>query len=145
MKKLLTAIIVFTAVVLSFAALTACSGSNGEADLKAAKDAQDKGDFETALPLYQKAAKAGNAEAQFNLGFIYETGMSGKTDEKEAVVWYRKSAEQGYHMAQLALGDCYRRGCGVEADKEEAKKWLQKSADQGNEQAKQTLSLLDMF
>lgn len=143
MKKLLTAIIVFTAVVLSFVSLTACS--NGEADLQAAKEAQQKGDFDTAIPLFKKSADSGNAEAQLALGLIYETGMGVKADAKEAFSWYQKSAKQGYDMGQLALGDCYRRGVGVEVNKEEAKKWLQKAADQGNEQAKQTLSILGMF
>ena len=145
MKKLFTTIIVFTAAVLSISMPTSCSGDNGAADLKAAQEAQQKGDFETAVPLFKKSAKSGNAEAQLALGLIYETGMGVKADPKEAFSWYEKSAKQGYDMGQLALGDCYRRGVGVEANKEEAKKWLQKAADQGNAQAKQTLSVIDMF
>ena len=33
----------------------------------------------------------------------------------------------------------------VEVNKDEAKKWLKKAADQGNEQAKETLTVIDMF
>lgn len=143
MKKIIVAITIFAAAVLSVAIQSSCSGDNGEADLKAAQEAQQKGDFETALPLFKKAAKSGNAEAQLTLGLMYETGMGVKADEKEAFSWYEKSAKQGYDMGQLALGDCYRRGVGVEVNKDEAKKWLQKAADQGNEQAKQTLIFMN--
>ena len=145
MKKIIIAIAFLAAAVLFVSIPVSCSGDNGEADLKAAEEAQYKGDFESAIPLYKKAAKSGNAKAQLALGLIYETGMGVKTDAKEAFAWYEKSAKQGYDMGQLALGDCYRRGVGVEVNKEEAKKWLQKAADQGNMQAKQTLSLINMF
>ena len=142
MKKIFLANAVLAAV-LSSSIISSCSGDNGEADLKAAQEAQMNGDFETALPLFQKAAKSGNAEAQLALGLMYETGMGIKADPKEAFSWYEKSAKQGYEMGQLALGDCYRRGVGVEVNKEEAKKWLQKAADQGNAQAKQTLIFMN--
>ena len=145
MKKTLTVIFMFAVAVLAVSIMSSCSGDNGETDLKAAQEAQQKGDFETAVPLFKKAAEKGNAEAQLTLGLMYETGMGVKTDPKEAFSWYEKSAKQGYDMGQLALGDCYRRGVGVEVNKDEAKKWLQKAADQGNEQAKQTLTVLNMF
>ena len=42
-----------------------------------------------------RKAEAGDAEAQFNLGFCYGNGKGVSCDYGQAVYWYRKSAEQG--------------------------------------------------
>ena len=49
-------------------------------------------------------AEAGNAQAQYQLGQIYEKGlvMEEKAPE-QAVQWYRMAAEQGHEGAQQAL------------------------------------------
>lgn len=49
-------------------------------------------------------AEAGNAQAQYQLGQIYEKGlvMEEKSPE-QAVQWYRMAAEQGHEGAQQAL------------------------------------------
>jgi TPR repeat protein len=51
-----------------------------------------------------KEAKAGNAEAQYNLGLCYEKGLGVKTDMDEAVKWYQMAANQGLAPAQYVLG-----------------------------------------
>ena len=40
-------------------------------------------------------ANAGDADAQFSLGYMYETGEGVPQDAVEAVAWYRRAAEQG--------------------------------------------------
>ena len=76
-------------------------------------------------------AKAGDAEAQFNLGDRYCHGDGVPQDDKEAVKWYRKAAEQGYAFAQHNLGVMYANGRGVPEDDKEAVKWFRKAAEQG--------------
>jgi eukaryotic-like serine/threonine-protein kinase len=48
-------------------------------------------------------AEEGNAEAQDDVGFMYESGRGVAKDRAQAVEWYRKSAAQGYQPARDAL------------------------------------------
>ncbi len=50
-------------------------------------------------------ANAGDADAQFSLGVMYDVGRGVPQDDVEAVVWYRQAAEQGHASAQHSLGD----------------------------------------
>ena len=59
------------------------------------EEAADKGDFATALREWRPLAEQGNADAQNNLGAMYDKGQGVPQDYKEAFNWYRKSAEQG--------------------------------------------------
>ena len=88
---------------------------------------------------YLAAAKAGDVEAQCNLGLCYGTGDGVAQDKKQAVYWFRKSAEQGFAEAQFFLGLCYKDGYGVPKDLTQAEYWLRKAADQGHARAKQLL------
>ena len=58
--------------------------------------ADDASDFRQTLQL----AEQGVAEAQFNLGTIYDSGQGVRQDYAEAARWYRKAAEQGNTEAQ---------------------------------------------
>ena len=49
-------------------------------------------------------AEQGDAEAQFNLGYMYTEGLGVPLDNQEAVRWYRLAAEQGFANAQFNLG-----------------------------------------
>lgn len=61
-----------------------------------------------------KAARRGDAVAQYRLGNYYYYGQGGlPVDYSQAVKWYRLAADQGNVRAQLALGFCYFHGCGV--------------------------------
>lgn len=50
-----------------------------------------------------KMAIKGNAEAQFKVGEMYETGFGVKTDMKEAASWINKAANQGHATASYKL------------------------------------------
>ena len=54
-----------------------------------------------------------NAQAQYNLGVMYDEGRGVRQDDAEAVRWYRQAAEQGYAAAQYNLGAMYANGRGV--------------------------------
>lgn len=79
----------------------------------------------------RQAAENGDAEAQVQLGHIYDTGNGIPQDYGEAVRWYRKAAEQGHATGQNNLGAMYMDGTGVPQDGGEALKWLLQSADKG--------------
>jgi hypothetical protein len=59
-----------------------------------------------------EAAERGNAEAQFNLGIIYENGLTDSRyvvegNRPEAVKWLLAAAEQGLPRAQIKLAELY--------------------------------------
>ena len=62
--------------------------------------AEKRGDYATALRLRRPLARAGDAKAQFNIGFLYVIGTGVPQDYAEAVKCYRMAAEQGDFEAQ---------------------------------------------
>lgn len=47
----------------------------------------------------KRAAEAGNAEAQLNLGILYEYGYRLQGNKVEALAWYMAAADQGLKLA----------------------------------------------
>ena len=54
-------------------------------------------------------AEQGDAEAQYNLGEMYDTGKGVPQDFMMARGWYERAAVQGHADAQSALGSMQRR------------------------------------
>ena len=78
-----------------------------------------------------RAAERGDAESQFDLGFMYATGFGDfEADSAEALTWYRRAAEQGLAQAQSALGGTYARGDLLEQDFTQAATWCRLGAEQ---------------
>lgn len=92
-------------------------------------DAQDR-DGE-AVTLYRRAARAGSAEAAYELGEAYRDGEGVSPDLDEAAEWFNKSAQMGSPRGQHLLGQAYADGRGVEQDSERAARWFARSAAQG--------------
>ena len=57
------------------------------------------------LKALRARADQGLAEAQFNLGIMYDGGQGVAQDYAEAVRWFRKAADQSLAAAQFNLGD----------------------------------------
>jgi TPR repeat protein len=98
--------------------------------------------YEGALMWFGRAANQGDADAQTNLGLMYDRGEGVPEDDKEAVRWYRMAAEQGDAYAQTNLGLMYDRGEGVPEDDKEAVRWFRKAAEQGDANAQINLGLM---
>ena len=79
-----------------------------------------------------KKAHQGNAQAQFELGVFYYSGLGVSKDDAEALKWYRLAAEQGHSGAQYEIGLRYHAGAGVSEDAKEAVKWYRLAAEQGD-------------
>jgi TPR repeat protein len=82
-----------------------------------------RGDYGTALQEWRPLAEQGDADAQLNLGFMYDNGYGVPQDFEEAVTWYRRAAEQGNNRAQYNLGILYEIGRGVPQNKVQAHMW----------------------
>jgi TPR repeat protein len=107
--------------------------------------AYQRGDFATALQLFQPLAEQGNATAQTDLGAMYEFGQSLPQDLAQAMRWYRKAADQGFAIAQFNVANMYANGRGVSQNYTEALKWYLKAADQGLAIAQSKLGLMYQF
>jgi hypothetical protein len=94
-----------------------------------------KGDYKAAYDEWRPLAELGDAEAQYNLGVMYDQGASVDQNLGKAASWYRKAAEQGFIDAQTNLGMMYYRGEGVPSDRTEAARWFQLAADKGDAEA----------
>jgi TPR repeat protein len=76
-------------------------------------------------------ANQSNAQAQYELGLMYELGMGIDKDLNQAFVWYQKSANQEYAKAQYNLGIFYALAKGVNKDIEQSKHWIRKANENG--------------
>ena len=88
---------------------------------------------------FLKAANAGNAIAQLQVGKMLLNGEGVAKDREVALSWLRKSAAQGYTEAWLALGSLYVEGEGTPKDREEVLSWLREAAGRGNAEAQDIL------
>ena len=82
------------------------------------------------LPI-PETAQGGDAEAQFDLAVMYDTGDGVERDAAHALKWYKKAAEQGLAKAQFNLAVLYFTGDGAVKDYGRAVKWFRRSAEQG--------------
>ena len=96
------------------------------------------GDYKKALEILKPLAEHGNAEAQFQLGYMHSfTGLlHDGEDDKEALKWLRKAAEQGHVKAQFYFGEIYDSNASVLKlifkNNMTAAKWYRKAAEQGH-------------
>lgn len=111
-------------------------------DFDAGLEAARAGDYATALAEWRPLAEQGNANAQHNLGVMYDFGRGVPQDVAEAARWYRAAADQGNVQAQFNLGMMYDFGDGVSEDDAEAVRWYRLAAEQGMAQAQINLGLM---
>lgn len=85
-----------------------------------------------------KAAIRGSSLAKYSLGYLYEDGIGGVSqDENQSLYWYRSAAKDGYAPAQYSVGRYYY----DKENYEEAIPWLQKAVEQDHIRAKVLYSL----
>jgi uncharacterized protein len=111
--------------------LVAIGGAATAGPLEDAVAAYQRGDYVTALRLWRPLAQQGDADAQFHLGVMYESGQGGLRNDAEAIKWYRKAAEHDDAVAQFNLGVMYAKGEGVSPNHAEAALWYRLAADHG--------------
>ena len=93
-------------------------------------NAIDRQHYSTAFRAFKPLAEQGIAEAQNNIGFLYEKGFGVKRNYATAISWYTRSANQSLPEAQHNLGMLNYQGYGVEQNMTIAKRWFTKASDQ---------------
>lgn len=99
--------------------------------LSAGAQAYRAGDFETTIALWRPLAEAGDRDAQFALGTLYQAGHGVAQSDHKATEWFQRAAEQGSVPAQFNLGNAYMHGRGVAIDEQQALHWWMKAAEAG--------------
>jgi len=100
------------------------------------------GNWTTAAPVCERAAAAGDPDAELSLGMMYQRGNGVSGSTSDAVKWFRKAADQGSIRATNYLAWAYANGDGVKRDGAAAIKLFQKSADAGNAQGQYGLGMM---
>jgi hypothetical protein len=91
---------------------------------------KDRGHYATAIRAWLPMAESGNAEAQNNIGYMYEGGLGVPQNYLMAMNWYRQAADSGLAEAQHNMGMLYHHGYGVAENFTEAFRWFKMAADQ---------------
>ncbi len=102
-------------------------------------------DLMVAIASLQKAADAGNAEAQFRLGMMYANGDGVPLSHSRGAGLIESAARQGHTEAQTTLGWLYANGTGVDQDDQQAKKWYLRAAHQGSPKAEYVVATMYRF
>ncbi|GJM05649.1 MAG: hypothetical protein DHS20C09_16450 [marine bacterium B5-7] len=100
-------------------------------DHATAIDAYESGDYQTAHEQFTLLAKNNDAEAQYNLAFMFYGGEGVKQDDKQAIFWFAQAAKLGHAQAQDKLAYMYLNGRGVGIDHVQAYAWYTLAAENG--------------
>ena len=100
------------------------------------------GDYATAHTIWRSLARHGSAEAQFRLGWLYESGIGAEKNFSKAADWYALAAAQGHARAQYNLGVMHTEGRGVPRDDTMAAIYFRIAAMQGHAKAQYNLGIL---
>lgn len=87
--------------------------------------------FSQALQLLSPLAEQGDAEAQYRLAIMAQSGLGMHKNPVLALRFMHESAASGHALAQHGLGFMYFDGDCTEKDMGQAKAWFTKAAAQG--------------
>jgi len=113
------------------------------ADIEAARDLMEAGEFAAARAALAPAARSGNADAEELIGVMYAMGLGVPRDDVRAFEWYLRASMKGHPGAQSGIGWYYEVGRGLPApDLVRAYLWYALSAIGGDPDA--AISLEDV-
>ncbi|MGO9938728.1 MAG: tetratricopeptide repeat protein [Terracidiphilus sp.] len=81
---------------------------------------------------YEKAAEAGDPEAQKEIGYFYQIGLGVPVDPARAVHWYQLSAAGGLLSGKVNLGVAYVWGIGVPRNTSLGAQLFREAAEKGS-------------
>jgi hypothetical protein len=116
---------------LEMASINAVAG-----DLEDAVTAMHTGDFAEAYCIMKPLAERGNADAQYNIGWMYMNGYGLRVNDSLALKWWNKASSQGHTDASFSIGMLYSLGDGkVAKDSKQAIDYYLLAAKAGHEDA----------
>ncbi len=102
-----------------------------------------QGNFAEAYYLWRPRAEAGDADAQYGIGWMYHNGYGLAIDDEEASAWWKLASRQGHTDATFALGMLYGLGEGeIKRDMKRAVDYYHQAALDDHEDARLLLRTL---
>jgi TPR repeat protein len=100
----------------------------------------NRGSYKEAFTLWEPLAKMGVTQAQYDLGFLYESGWGVARDYEKAARWYRLAANSGDMRATFNLGVMVLEGLGTDADYALGLELVTQAAENGHRKAQEFLA-----
>ncbi|NOZ10999.1 MAG: hypothetical protein GXP09_08180 [Gammaproteobacteria bacterium] len=108
--------------------------------LRDGQNAFNAGRYDQAVALWQPLAEGGLASAQYNMGFLYESGWGVERNDRLASIWYRRAADQGHLTALYNLALLYVEGRGVVGDARRGVSLVRQAAEAGFSKAQEFMA-----
>ena len=104
--------------------------------LEDAEHAMREGDYAVAYCIMRPFAEAGDAESQYNLGWMYQNGYGLAINNSLALEWWSRASEQGHTDASFAIANLYNHGEGqIKRDTDKSIDYYLLAALDGHEDA----------
>src|SRR5262249_15200193 len=87
-------------------------------------------------------AATGDAEALFDLGYLYEAGVGVPQNYRQAADYYQAAAERGHTTAANNLASLYEHGQGIDRNLDRAAHWYRLAAEGGDPTGQSNLASL---
>ncbi len=105
-------------------------------DVSDAISAMRAGNFAEAYCVLKPYAESGDAEAQYNIGWMYLNGYGLMMNDSKALEWWQRASDQGYTDASFSIAMLYSLGEGqVEKDTDKAIEYYLMAVEDGHEDA----------
>ena len=105
-------------------------------DVSDAIAAMKAGNYAEAYCVLKPYAEDGDADAQYNIGWMYLNGYGLMMNDKLALEWWQRAAEQGHIDATFSIAMLYSLGEGqVETDMDKAIEYYLRAVEDGHEDA----------
>lgn len=119
--------ILFSAMLVLMTLTAAIPPANASAFDKGL-EAYQIGNYPEALRRWKPRAQHGDAQAAYNLGFMYEFGYGLALNDATAFKYYLQAAQLGHTQAQQTVAWMYGQGKGVTPNHIQARKWARLSS-----------------
>ena len=137
----LAAVMAASGAAVALGALALGPPQAAASDFFSGYEAFRRGDYGEARRAWSPLARAGDVDAQFNLGALFENGLGVAADAERAARWYRAAAQRRLDLARLALARLQRVGA-LEPDPDEGQiKLLEIAARRGLAEAQYELGV----
>ena len=112
------------------------AGATSASDVSEAIHAMRAGNFAEAYCVLKPYAESGDAEAQYNIGWMYLNGYGLAMNDSLALEWWQRESDQGYIDATFSIAMLYSLGEGqVKKDMELAIDYYLMAVEDGHEDA----------
>jgi len=112
------------------------NNTSAASDIEDAVEAMRTGNFAEAYCIMRPLADDGDADAQYNIGWMYLNGYGLRVNDSLALDWWEKASAQGHTDANFSIGMLYSLGEGeVPKDSSKAIDYYLLAAKQGQEDA----------